>query len=136
MPDGEGRTPLHWAAYKNFTDTLKLLLVMDARAEVTDHEGCTPLHWAAIKGNSDAATVLLQVTSLLAPAPARVRAGGGEKIRTEGGERGSGRGGAAVCLLCRKHSEFFFELGKCATTRFGVQNSLKLLLCVKKCQTF
>lgn len=59
----EGRTPLHWAAYKNHTATLKLLLVMDARAEVTDEEGCTPLHWAAIKGNSDCATILLQVLS-------------------------------------------------------------------------
>jgi ankyrin repeat protein len=60
-PDAEGRTPLHWAAYKGFTDTLRLLLVMDARTSLTDAEGCTPLHWAAIRGQSEAATVLLQV---------------------------------------------------------------------------
>lgn len=68
-PDVEGRTPLHWAAYKNHTATLKLLLVMDARAEVTDEEGCTPLHWAAIKGNSDSATILLQVRPSLTVRP-------------------------------------------------------------------
>ncbi|KAL0735426.1 hypothetical protein Bca4012_011636 [Brassica carinata] len=38
VPDNDGRSPLHWAAYK----------------------GCTPLHWAAIRGNLEACTVLVQ----------------------------------------------------------------------------
>ena len=63
--DEDGRAPLHWAAYKGFADTIRLLLVMDARMEQTDKEGCTPLHWAAIRGNGEACTILLQV---LAPA--------------------------------------------------------------------
>ena len=58
--DGDGRTPIHWAAYKGFADTIRLLLVLDARYSNPDKEGCTPLHWAAIKGNGEACTVLLQ----------------------------------------------------------------------------
>lgn len=60
VPDNDGRTPLHWAAYKGFTNTIRLLLVMDARFFLADKEGCTPLHWAAIRGNGEACTVLLQ----------------------------------------------------------------------------
>ncbi|GMH32807.1 hypothetical protein BSKO_00641 [Bryopsis sp. KO-2023] len=58
--DADGRTPLHWAAYKGFADTVRLLLVLNAEFSLADKEGCTPLHWAAIRGNSEAATVLLQ----------------------------------------------------------------------------
>ncbi len=56
-----GRSPLTWAAYKGFSDTIRLLLVMGAQCSLADKEGCTPLHWAAIRGNADACTVLLQV---------------------------------------------------------------------------
>ena len=59
-PDGDGRTPLHWAAYKGAADSVRLLLVLGARSALPDREGCTPLHWAAIRGNSEAATALLQ----------------------------------------------------------------------------
>ncbi|KAL4528758.1 hypothetical protein Ndes2437A_g03302 [Nannochloris sp. 'desiccata'] len=58
--DNDERTPLHWAAYKGFADTARLLLVIGSRATLSDREGCTPLHWAAIRGNSDVCTVLLQ----------------------------------------------------------------------------
>lgn len=60
-PDGDGRTPLHWAAYKGASDTARLLLVLGARPGLQDREGCTPLHWAAIRGNSEACTALVQV---------------------------------------------------------------------------
>ena len=63
-PDSDGRTPLHWAAYKGFADTIRLLLVLDARPSIADKEGCTALHWAAIKGNGEACTVLLQGGSM------------------------------------------------------------------------
>ncbi|GAB4817761.1 hypothetical protein N2152v2_004807 [Parachlorella kessleri] len=59
-PDFDGRTSLHWAAYKGFADTIRLLLVMGCRCNLADKEGCTPLHWAAIRGNAEACTVLLQ----------------------------------------------------------------------------
>ncbi|KAJ8764781.1 hypothetical protein K2173_009182 [Erythroxylum novogranatense] len=58
-PDYEGRTPLHWAAYKGFADTIRLLLFRDASQARQDKEGCTPLHWAALKGNVEACTVLV-----------------------------------------------------------------------------
>ena len=60
-PDIDGRTPLHWAAYKGFAHSMRLLIVLDAQISAGDREGCTPLHWAAIRGNSEACTVLLQV---------------------------------------------------------------------------
>ncbi|KAI4344211.1 hypothetical protein L6164_011462 [Bauhinia variegata] len=60
VPDNDGRTPLHWAAYKGFADCIRLLLFLDAYRGRQDKEGCTPLHWAAIKGNLEACTVLVQ----------------------------------------------------------------------------
>nr|GMD95089.1 protein S-acyltransferase 24 [Ipomoea batatas] len=60
VPDNDGRSPLHWAAYKGFADCLRLLLFLDAYRGRQDKEGCTPLHWAAIRGNLEACTVLVQ----------------------------------------------------------------------------
>ncbi|KAL0334013.1 UNVERIFIED_CONTAM: protein S-acyltransferase 24, partial [Sesamum angustifolium] len=58
--DIDGRTPLHWAAYKGFADCIRLLLYLNASRGRQDKEGCTPLHWAAIRGNLEACTVLVQ----------------------------------------------------------------------------
>ncbi|KAI3725008.1 hypothetical protein L1987_64779 [Smallanthus sonchifolius] len=60
VPDNEGRSPLHWAAYKGFADSIRLLLFLDAHRGRQDKEGCTPLHWSAIRGNLEACTVLVQ----------------------------------------------------------------------------
>ena len=59
-PDLDGRSPLHWAAYKGFGDPIRLLLCLGGRALMVDKEGCTALHWAAIKGHSEACTLLVQ----------------------------------------------------------------------------
>ncbi|KAI4375920.1 hypothetical protein MLD38_013734 [Melastoma candidum] len=59
VPDNDGRTPLHWAAYKGYPDTIRLLLFRDASQERQDKDGCTPLHWAALRGNTEACTVLV-----------------------------------------------------------------------------
>ena len=32
-------------------DTIRLLLVLDARYTLADKEGCTPLHWAAMRSS-------------------------------------------------------------------------------------
>uniref|UniRef100_A0ACD5ZK48 Uncharacterized protein n=1 Tax=Avena sativa TaxID=4498 RepID=A0ACD5ZK48_AVESA len=58
--DDHGRSPLHWAAYKEFPDTVRLLLCLDADRAQQDGEGCTPLHWAAIRGNLESCKVLVQ----------------------------------------------------------------------------
>ncbi|KAK4479509.1 hypothetical protein RD792_015025 [Penstemon davidsonii] len=72
VPDNDGRSPLHWAAYKGFADCIRLLLYLNAYRGRQDkeatkvsntilhHLGCTPLHWAAIRGNLEACTVLVQ----------------------------------------------------------------------------
>ncbi|KAL6558422.1 Protein S-acyltransferase 24 [Orobanche minor] len=60
VPDNDGRSPLHWAAYKGFADCIRLLLYLNAYRGRQDKEGCTPLHWAAIRGNLEACTVLVQ----------------------------------------------------------------------------
>ncbi|KAJ6849729.1 protein S-acyltransferase 24 [Iris pallida] len=60
FPDNDGRSPLHWAAYKGFADCIRLLLFLDAYRVRQDKEGCSPLHWAAIRGNLEACTVLVQ----------------------------------------------------------------------------
>ena len=72
-PDADGRTPLHWAAYKGFGDTIRLLLVMDSHWALADREGCTPLHWAAIRGNAEACTLLLQARRSCLPTLPAVR---------------------------------------------------------------
>ncbi|CAA6653505.1 unnamed protein product [Spirodela intermedia] len=57
--DNDGRSPLHWAAYKGFADTIRLLLFRNAFQGRQDKEGCTPLHWAALSGNVEACTILV-----------------------------------------------------------------------------
>ena len=58
--DADGRSALHWTAYKGFPDALRLLLFLDADVLRPDREGCTPLHWAAIKGNAEVLYLLAQ----------------------------------------------------------------------------
>ncbi|XP_024631328.1 protein S-acyltransferase 24 [Medicago truncatula] len=60
VPDNEGRSPLHWAAYKGFADFICLLLFLDSHRGHQDKEGWTPLHMAAMKGNLEACRVLVK----------------------------------------------------------------------------
>ncbi|XBH84723.1 hypothetical protein VPH35_072825 [Triticum aestivum] len=57
--DNEGRSSLHWAAYKGNADTIRLLLFMDANQVRQDKNGCTPLHWAVIRGSLEVCTLLV-----------------------------------------------------------------------------
>lgn len=45
--DNRDNTPLHWAAMKDKTDTVKLLMENGANIEAKDMDGWTPLHYAA-----------------------------------------------------------------------------------------
>lgn len=57
--DDDGRSSLHWAAYKGNADTIRLLLFMDANQVRQDKNGCTPLHWAVIRGSLEVCTLLV-----------------------------------------------------------------------------
>ena len=49
--DANGRTPLHYAAYRGFADVVRLLLDKDADVNAKDDEGKTPLHYAIPPNN-------------------------------------------------------------------------------------
>ncbi|XP_057416841.1 probable protein S-acyltransferase 23 isoform X2 [Lotus japonicus] len=59
VPDNDGRSPLHWAAYKGFPDTIRLLLFRDASQGRQDKDGSTPVHWAALGGHAETCAVLV-----------------------------------------------------------------------------
>lgn len=58
--DGHGNTPLHWAAFKNETDCVSLLLRYGANANARAHpSGWTPLHDAAYSNSRDSIALLV-----------------------------------------------------------------------------
>ena len=58
--DGHGNTPLHWAAFKNETECVGLLLEYNADANARAHpSGWTPLHDAAYSDSSDSIGLLI-----------------------------------------------------------------------------
>jgi ankyrin repeat protein len=57
--DGDGETPLHWAAANGHNDVVKFLLANKADVNAKDNSGDTPLHEAVGKGYEDTAELLL-----------------------------------------------------------------------------
>src|SRR4029077_16692736 len=53
------KTPLHWAAEKNYPELAELLLTADANINAEVSWGMTPLQWAANMGSRDVAEILL-----------------------------------------------------------------------------
>lgn len=53
------KTPLHWAAEKNFRELADLLVSAGANVDAELAWGMTPLHWAANMGSREVADVLL-----------------------------------------------------------------------------
>lgn len=53
------KTPLHWAAEKNFRELAELLVTRGANLDTEVTWGMTPLQWAANMGSRDVADVLL-----------------------------------------------------------------------------
>ncbi|CAH1397055.1 unnamed protein product [Nezara viridula] len=58
--DGEGMTPLQWAAIRGHEDVLKKLLVFEADVHSLDYGNFTALHLSVISGKPEAVRVLLQ----------------------------------------------------------------------------
>jgi len=85
VTDHDGRTALHWAAYKGFPDPVKLLVCMDADVYRADKEGCTALHWAAIKGKSEAAHLIVRAGGLNAMTAVDVDGNTAEALALEKG---------------------------------------------------
>lgn len=54
MRDGNGETPLHWAARKSNVDSVKVLLDAGADPTVKDNDGHTPAYWAKTVESSKA----------------------------------------------------------------------------------
>lgn len=49
--DNKGSTPLHWAAFKGFEQSVNFLSVWSKKLDIQDENGkCTPLHLAVISG--------------------------------------------------------------------------------------
>lgn len=58
--DGHGNTPLHWAAFKNETKCVSLLLDYEANPNARAHpSGWTPLHDAAYSNSSESIELLI-----------------------------------------------------------------------------
>jgi hypothetical protein len=58
--DGHGNTPLHWAAFKNETECVALLLQYNADSNARAHpSGWTPLHDAAYSNSSECIELLV-----------------------------------------------------------------------------
>lgn len=59
--EGDGSTPLHWAAYGDHPDLARMLLKAGADVHATTRlQGGTPLHLAAQSGNADLVKLLLK----------------------------------------------------------------------------
>ena len=58
--DSKGRTPLHWAVYKNDFTMAGLLLNQGASPNLGNRRNRTPLHWAVLKPSSNLTHLLLR----------------------------------------------------------------------------
>ncbi|KAJ9059627.1 palmitoyltransferase akr1, variant 2 [Entomophthora muscae] len=51
VADGQGHTPLMWAAYQGFSQAVELLLKLKADVHARDNTNYTALHWGVVKGD-------------------------------------------------------------------------------------
>ena len=57
--DGDGRTPLHWAAVNGHEEIVNMLAQARATLDVMDKDGKTPFAYACYQGHTQCAKVLL-----------------------------------------------------------------------------
>lgn len=61
LGDDNGQTPLHYAAARDFTNGIELMVEYGVDTELTDHYGFTPYLWAVIAGQRDATVSMLNL---------------------------------------------------------------------------
>ena len=59
LGDDNGQTPLHYAAERDFTDGIKLMVEYGVDTDITDNYGFSPYLWAVIAGQRSATRLLL-----------------------------------------------------------------------------
>ena len=87
--EGDGATPLHWAAHRDSIEMVRLLLDAGASALVANDLGITPLHLAAANGNVVTLRLLLDkhgnanatAASGVTPLMEAARSGGVDAVR-------------------------------------------------------
>lgn len=67
--DKYGRTPLHWAAYKNTDKVLDLLLSVGANVDAKDNDGKTPAFFAIMNGHDYLAEALYEMSKMKTDPP-------------------------------------------------------------------
>jgi ankyrin repeat protein/glyoxylase-like metal-dependent hydrolase (beta-lactamase superfamily II) len=58
-------TPLHFAAYRGLTESMKILLENGAQVDAQNHSESTPLHYAALADRTEAVTLLIAAEATL-----------------------------------------------------------------------
>ena len=57
--NGEGMTPLHYAAYRDYKEIVELLIAKGADVNAKQVDGMTPLHNAAVRRHKEVAELLI-----------------------------------------------------------------------------
>ena len=58
--DNEGRTPLHHACIKGYSEIVRQLLVKQVMVNIQSNEGYSPLHCAALSGKPEIVQMLMK----------------------------------------------------------------------------
>ena len=58
--DSEGRSPLHWSAFRNTVALGELLISAGAKVNAKDNKGRSPLYWATLWGYKEIEDLLKQ----------------------------------------------------------------------------
>ena len=61
-PNKNGRTPIHEAAEKGYTEIVKILAPLTDNPNAPENNGTTPIHIAALHGHTEIVKILIPLT--------------------------------------------------------------------------